>query len=116
MFNTIKIYWIVAWVFVLIFGEILPGVISRNPVFFEHWFAISVYYAVITLIAGILFYKIRLWLVLLVIFLYGGFAEVLFFKGIRIFPAAGAFYVFLFYAPYLISKVLGRRLVTRKQD
>lgn len=102
-------YWAAAFVFIIIFGEIIPGIISENPTFFEHWFAISLYYVVLTFIFSILFATMKTWLVLLSAFLYGGIAEVFFFRGIRIFIVAGAFYVFLLGVPYLVIEKIRRR-------
>ncbi|MDD2689648.1 MAG: hypothetical protein PHT41_05835 [Candidatus Omnitrophica bacterium] len=99
-----KYYWLITVPFVIIFGEILPGIISRNPAFFQHWLAISIYYCIITFIFAILFKKMKSWLVAVVLFLYGGFMEVFLFKGIRIFVVAGLFYIFLFWFPHYILR------------
>lgn len=105
----IKNYWLITVPFVIIFGEILPGIISHNPTFFRHWAAISIYYCIITFIFAILFKKIERRIVVVIIFLYGGLMEVLFFKGIRIFILAGLFYVFLFGFPLWILRGLGEK-------
>jgi len=70
--------------------------------FFQNWLPITVYYGVITFIFSMLFCMMKYWIVLIIAFVYGGLVEVLFFKGINIFVAAGLFYVFLFGVPYLI--------------
>ena len=102
MIKRIIGYWIIAWLFTVIFGEVITGVISNNPVFFQNWFAITIYYGVLTFIFSLLFSKIKYWIVLIITFIYGGLVEVLFFKGISIFVAAGLFYIFLFSTPYWI--------------
>lgn len=28
-------YWIIAWIFTVIFGEVITGIISKNPTFFN---------------------------------------------------------------------------------
>ena len=96
------ISWMFIWVFVVIFGEVITGIVSKNPAFFKNAIPIIIYYGAITFIFLRLFNRIKFWVTLVIIFIYGGIAEVFFFKGINIFVAAGLFYIFLFATPYLI--------------
>jgi len=109
MKKRIVAYWLLAWIFTIIFGEVLTGIISNNPSFFQNAFPITIYYGVITYIFAFLFSKMKYWIVLIIVFIYGALVELLFFKGINVFLVAGLFYVFLFGTPYLIMALIWKK-------
>lgn len=91
-----------SFVFFIVFGEIVVGMLFGNPIFFTAPLAIALYYVGLTLLFALLFERIKqYWVVLAVGFMYGGIVEVLLF-AIKDFVFAGIFYVFLFGAPYWV--------------
>jgi len=109
----IKTYWIVAAVFAIIFGEIITGLISGNPAFFNNWIAISVYYFILTLPFGYLISRTKPKYYLSIFFIYGVAVEYLLFKNIATLTDLkavvffGLLYVFLFGTPVWILKKRG---------
>ena len=102
--KNLKIYWIISFIFVVFFGEVLSTLAGINPMFLAAFIPITIYYVALTFLFSLLFEKAKAWQFVLIVFVYGGTIEVLLFKGIPNFLVAGLFYVFLFGVPYLIVK------------
>lgn len=116
--NKITIsYWIIAWFFSILFGEIIGPLIARNPLpILQFPIAFIIYYGILSFAFSYLFYQLKSdYRVYLVIFIYGVIAELFLFKNINGFSDIlgilffGLFYVFLFGLPYLISAKIWRK-------
>lgn len=104
------IYWISAWVFSIVFGEIIGPFIAGNELpLLTYPLAFLVYYGILSLFFAVVVKKIRK-ISLAVFFVYGIGAELFLFGNIRGFTDIGGmaffglFYVFLFGTPLLITK------------
>lgn len=110
-------YWIFSWIFAVLFGEIITGLISQNPMFFENALPITLYYGVLCFIFAFLVTRFQTRSALIIFFVYGVLVELYLFHNIKGWGDLvgiiffGLLYIFLFGLPlYLIKRRLARQV------
>jgi len=116
MDKKIVYYWIPAWLFAVLFGEVfLSGIVAQDTSFFQYWLPISIYYLVLTFIFALIVIRVTNKIALTIFFIYGVLAEYFVFmniKSVTDFPGIlffGFLYVFLFGVPIVIYKKICKK-------
>ena len=116
MNKKIVYYWIPAWLFAVLFGEVfLSGIVVQNPTIFQYWLPISIYYLVLTFIFALIVVRVTNKIALILFFIYGVLAEYFVFMNIKsVIDISGILffgflYVFLFGVPIVIYKKICKK-------
>ncbi len=122
MEKSYPIYWILAVVFALVFGEFLPGIASQNSVFFQHPIPITLYYMILCGVFALIAHRLSLLGSEIIFFAYGVLVELFVFGnihgpldilGIGFF---GLLYIVLFGAPIIVTeKILNKKITSEKK-
>ena len=117
MDKKIVYYWIPAWLFAVLFGEVfLSGIVAQDPTIFQYGLPISIYYLVLTFIFALIVVRVTNKIALTLFFIYGVLAEYFVFMNIKSvidFPGIlffGFLYVFLFGVPIAIYKKICKKV------
>jgi hypothetical protein len=105
------VYWASAFVFSILFGEIIGPLIAGHALpLFQFFIPFVIYYGLLSFVFALFANRIKVWKSLAIFFVYGVIAEMLLFKNVKgIFDIAGIlffglFYVFLFGVPLWFAR------------
>ena len=102
--DRIRGAWSFAWVFALVFHQLIIPYFSGGDYKTVSFLITTVYFGVITFFFTWAFLLLPAWMVAIILFIYGAFVE-LFIFGVIIDPIlAGLFYIAMFFIPRWISR------------
>jgi Flp pilus assembly protein TadB len=96
--------WVYAWVFALLFHQLLIPGLSGSQFQSNSFIVVSIIFGVITFFFTWTFLLMPLWLVAIVLFIFGALMELYIFNVIVDPIQAGFFYIAMFFIPRWISR------------
>ncbi len=98
-----RVTWSFAWLFALLFHQLLPVLLKRANFDSQVFVIITVYFGVITFFFTWMFLFLPTWLVATILFLFGGLMESFIFGVLPNFWLGGLFYVGMLFVPRWFS-------------
>lgn len=98
--------WSLAWGLAVVLHELLPPLILQEPFDGSRFIAFTIYFGIIGYLFTWLFLFLPAWLVTVIIFLFGGVVETLFFGTFPNPLLAGALYLLMLAAPRRLAHLI----------
>lgn len=98
--------WSLAWMLSVILHELLPPLVLQEPFDSGRFIAFTIYFGFISYLFTWLFLFLPEWLVLIIVFLFGGVVETLFFGTFPNPLLAGVLYLAMLAAPRWLARLI----------
>jgi hypothetical protein len=97
--NRTRAIWSFAWLYALLFHQLLPILLGSSSFDSQTFIVITVYFGLITFLFTWMFLFLPAWLVGILLFIFGAFMETFLFGVLPNFWLGGLFYVGMFFLP-----------------
>lgn len=102
--NRARGQWSLTWLLAVALHQLILPMVLYGGVVQESFVAYTLYFGIVSFLFTWLFLFLPLWLMLPLIFIFGGFVEVALFGFLPDFILAGILYTIIFVLPYWLSR------------